>query len=138
MKNKLLKAQMRGQWIDMQKTRGGVPARLWKACGNHIAYRNMLEKNGVPYVIGRTGWNYYGKPKPVEHIFIHYTDKTKDEKIWQFCTACSQYIFYAERNPVRAKSYAETALNIYRNNKAWILCTPKYAKCLANYVKSCC
>lgn len=65
---------MRGQFIDMQPSRGGIPARLY-----HAQMRKCdIERLGVPYVIGRIGWNVYGKRKvPIHWIFVHCSDKKK-------------------------------------------------------------
>jgi hypothetical protein len=76
MKNKIKKADMRGQFIDMQKTRGGRPARLFRVC----LRRCDVKRINVPYVVGRIGWFYRGKRlKPVDGIFVHCTDLKKAE-----------------------------------------------------------
>lgn len=76
MKTKLKKADMRGQFIDMQPTRGGIPARLVDVC----LRRCDIERIGVPYVIGRVKWLRYGrKVTPDDRVFCHYSDKEKAE-----------------------------------------------------------
>lgn len=71
MKNRIKKAEMRGQFIDMQKTRGGIPARLIHV---NIA-KNLLARLNLPYVIGRVGW--YNKNSPKDLVFFHCTDHEK-------------------------------------------------------------
>ena len=76
MKTTIKKAEMKGQFIDMQKTRGGRPARLLRAG----IRRRDAERINVPYVVGRIGWFYSGKRlKPVDAIFVHCTDIKKVE-----------------------------------------------------------
>lgn len=72
MKQKLLKAQMRGQWIDMQKTRGGIPARL-RSVPNSM--KHLLNRNSISWVVGRTGW--FNKTSPIDETFVHCTDYQK-------------------------------------------------------------
>lgn len=64
---------MRGQFIDMQPTRGGIPPRLY----NSGLRRCDIERIGVPYVVGRIGWHKGRRPTPDDRIFVHYTDKQK-------------------------------------------------------------
>lgn len=129
MKNKLLKAEMRGQWLDMQKTRGGVPARLWDAPSNLVAYRNMLQLNGIPYVIGRTGWTKCRKPKPIENIYVHCTDAHIAERIADFCSDCDAWLRNVNICSFDLKSrekYRQSAIE----NQRWhdFKLTPKYKK----------
>lgn len=64
---------MRGQFIDMQPTRGGVPARLYQAG----VRRCDVERIGVPYVVGRIGWTKCKNPTPLDVVYCHCTDKQK-------------------------------------------------------------
>ena len=73
MKNEIKKADMQGQFIDMQPTRGGIPPRLY----NSGLRRCDIERIGVPYVVGRMGWHKGRRPTPDDRIFVHYTDKQK-------------------------------------------------------------
>ena len=84
MKNTIKKSEMRGQFIDMQKTRGGIPARLrdtWLS-------RHDLERIKVPYVIGQTGWHKGSHPKPINKRFFHCTDY---KKVAAYC-ACLYHL----------------------------------------------
>lgn len=84
MKNTIKKSEMRGQFIDMQKTRGGIPARLrdtWLS-------RHDLERIKVPYVIGQTGWHKGSRPKPINKRFFHCTDY---KKVAAYC-ACLYHL----------------------------------------------
>jgi hypothetical protein len=129
MKNKLLKAQMRGQWIDMQKTRGGIPARLKCMPSSLVAYRNMLQLNGIPYVIGQTGWTKCSNPKPIENIYVHCTDAHIAGRIADFCNSCDSWL----RN-VNICSFDLASRIQYRqdaiDNQRWhdFKLTPKYKK----------
>lgn len=74
MKRTLKKHEMRGQFIDMQKTRGGIPCGLEPT---PLTARD-LQRIGIPYVIGRKGWKKYGKRiKPLDWRYIHHTDASK-------------------------------------------------------------
>ena len=76
MKTTIKKAEMKGQFIDLQQFRGGRPARLLRVC----LRRCDVKRINVPYVVGRIGWFYRGKRlKPVDGIFVHCTDLKKAE-----------------------------------------------------------
>ena len=71
MKAAIKKAEMKGQFIDLQQFRGGRPVRLFRVC----LRRCDVKRINVPYVVGRIGWFYSGKRlKPVDGIFVHCTD----------------------------------------------------------------
>jgi hypothetical protein len=129
MRQKLLKAQMRGQWIDMQKTRGGIPARLKVMPSNLVAYRNMLTLNGIRYVIGQTGWTKCRTPKPIENIYVHCTDAHIAGRIADFCRDCDAWL----RN-VNIWSFDLNSREKYKQsaigNQRWhdFKLTPKYKK----------
>lgn len=73
MKTKIKKAEMRGQFIDMQPTRGGIPARLKQAGMRRVD----IERIGIPYVVGRIGWIKSKNPQPIDVVFCHCTDYKK-------------------------------------------------------------
>lgn len=126
MKNTIKKAEMRGQWMDMQKTRGGIPARLREVTSN-VAHKNMLWKNGIRYIVGRTGWFPCKSPTPIEKTFIHYTDEKKAEIILQFVTACDDAVCYWGKEAEKQKS-AEKAKELQNTHQFDL--TPKYKKLL--------
>lgn len=126
MKNTIKKAEMRGQWMDMQKTRGGIPARLREVTSN-VAHKNMLWKNGIRYIVGRTGWFPCKSPTPIEKTFIHYTDEKKAEIILQFVTACDDATCYWGKESEKQKS-AEKAKELQGIHQFDL--TPKYKKIL--------
>ena len=72
MKNTIKKADMHGQFIDMQKTRGGIPARL-RSVPNIM--KHLLNRNSISWVVGRTGW--FNKTSPIDETFVHCTDYQK-------------------------------------------------------------
>ena len=79
MKNKIRKAEMCGQFIDMQPTRGGIPAKLRPS----PLTRYELDHCGVRYVIGRVGWICGKRPRPKDWLFVHKTDTYRIERyIW--------------------------------------------------------
>lgn len=135
MKNTIKKAEMRGQFIDMQKTRGGIPARLKQAPSTLVAYRNLLKANGIPYVIGQTGWTKCSKPEPIEHIFVHYTDNVKANDLHSFMSLCDRANpdgsrWVAEHDKKLSASLALT----YQEQNNFTL-TPKYQKILKKLKK---
>lgn len=75
---------MRGQFIDMQKTRGGIPARLV----NINIPKNLLGRLNLPYVIGRVGWNR--KDSPMDLVFFHCTDSEK-ARLYSECLRTLNY-----------------------------------------------
>ena len=129
------KAEMRGQFIDMQKTRGGIPARLKQAPSMLVAYRNLLKANGIAYVIGQTGWIRCSKPVPIEHIFVHYTDNVKANDLYSFMSLCDRAnpdgsSWVAEHDKKLCASLALT----YQERNNFTL-TPKYQKILKKLKK---